>query len=111
VANAAGGRQRVNTQAVYRHGEYYPQELTITNGSARNMRGDEQSGAEAGHKYGDRPTFFLPKTPKYHPRCGRESFGDGRWTNTWDAENRVSSSMSGISHTAEAARQKLGLRI
>jgi RHS repeat-associated protein len=77
----------VNGQTPYRKGEYFRAELPIDNSSAPvwtniEVTADGQAPV-SGHRY-------LPQTPEQflHDLDGNLT-NDGRWSYTWDAENRL----------------------
>jgi RHS repeat-associated protein len=77
----------VNGQTAYRKGEYFRAELPVSNGSAPawqsvTVHASGQTDV-TGHE-------FVPKTQEhfYYDADGNLT-NDGRWTFTWDAENRL----------------------
>jgi RHS repeat-associated protein len=97
----------VNNQATYRHGEYYRKELSITNTSAPQYQSVTNKATQSATTNTVTGNVFLPKTPEvFVYDADGNLLSDGRWTNSWDAENRLIS-MSGISTLPTAARQKL----
>ena len=77
----------VNGQTAWRKGEYFRQQLSVTNSSAAVWQ--SVTNAQTGQS-SVTGSLFVPKTP--------ESFGydadgnltsDGRWNYSWDAENRL----------------------
>jgi RHS repeat-associated protein len=90
AATATATNVNVNNQMAYRRGEYYWKELSITNTSAAQWQAVTNRAVQSGTTNLVTGNVFLPQTP--------ESFGydadgnltnDGRWSYTWDAENRL----------------------
>jgi len=97
----------VNNQATYRHTEYYRKELSITNTAAPQYVGATNKAGQSGTTNTITGNVFLPKTPEvFVYDADGNLLSDGRWTNSWDAENRLIS-MQGLSTLPTAARQQL----
>ena len=104
----------VNGLAAYRKNEYFRQQLPVTNTSA--VWGSVTVAATGqtsvtGHVY-------VPETPEnYTYDVDGNLLSDGRWTNTWDAENRLismtslSGAPSGSQLQLQFAYDYLGRRI
>jgi RHS repeat-associated protein len=101
---ASGGTVTVNSQAAYRRGEYFRQELAVANAAAPVATAVTVSAGGA-------PTAGTLVTPPAGQAFVHDLDGnltdDGVWTYTWDAENRL----AGMQHKATladtAARRKL----
>jgi len=97
----------VNNQAAYRHTEYYRKELSITNTAAPQYVGATNKAGQSGTTNTVTGNVFLPKTPEvFAYDADGNLLSDGRWTNSWDAENRLIS-MQGLSTLPTATRQQL----
>jgi RHS repeat-associated protein len=79
----------------YRHGEYFRAELPVTNGSiplwlTLTNLALLRNGTNADIITNSVGNLFVPKTPETfgYDLDGNET-NDGRWTMTWDAENRI----------------------
>ena len=77
----------VNGQTAYRKGEYFREQLAVTNSVAAlwtNITVAESSqGSVSGHAY-------VAQTPEnYTYDADGNLLSDGRWTYAWDAENRL----------------------
>ena len=81
----------VNGRSPYRHGAYFRQELTGLNagGTAWASVAMSEQGAD-GTVNGRNGYLFVPASPEtYFYDADRNLTSDGRWTNTWDGENRL----------------------
>lgn len=97
----------VNDQSTYRHSEYYRKELSINNASALQWQAVTNKAVEGTTTNAVAGNVFQPKTPEvFIYDTDGNLLSDGRWTNSWDAENRLIS-MQGLSALPTAARQKL----
>jgi RHS repeat-associated protein len=106
VANAAA-TVTVNNQSTYRKSEYYRKELSINNASAPQWQSVTNKAVQSGTTNTTTGNVFLPKTPEpFIYDADGNLLSDGRWTNSWDAENRLIT-MQGLSTLPTAARQKL----
>jgi RHS repeat-associated protein len=106
VANAAA-TVTVNNQSTYRRIEYYRDELAINNASAPQWQSVTNRAVQSGTTNTTTGNVFLPKTPEtFIYDSDGNLLSDGRWTNSWDAENRLIS-MQGLSTLPTAARLKL----
>ena len=97
----------VNGAATARHGSYFYKEVTTTNNSAAQDVAMETSAVLAGGTTSRMQHAFVPKTPEVfnHDEDGNLKI-DGRFTYTWDAENRLVAMESPASVPA-AHRRKL----
>ena len=82
----------VNSQSPYRRGEYYWKELSVDNSSATIWQSVTNKAVLAGTTNTVTGNLFLTKSPEdsfitYDADGNLTS--DGRWTNKWDAENRL----------------------
>jgi RHS repeat-associated protein len=93
----------VNNQATYRKVEYYRTELSINNTSAPQWQSVTNKAVQSGTTNSVTGNVFLPKTPEvFIYDADGNLLSDGRWTNSWDAENRLIS-MQGLSTLPIAA--------
>jgi RHS repeat-associated protein len=85
----------VNNQPTYRKGEYYRAELTLGNAAAPVYPSITNlavlaNGTNADITSTNTGSLFLPKTPEVFTYDADGNLtSDGRWTNRWDAENRL----------------------
>ncbi len=80
----------VNGQAAYRKGEYFRGELTLDNSQGAVWAGVTNLAALDSVSATNIGNVFLPQTPEafsYDPDGNLTN--DGRWSYTWDAENRL----------------------
>jgi RHS repeat-associated protein len=79
-----------NGEAAYRKGEYFWKELSISNASAAIWQSVTNIASLTGTNQTNTGNLFIPKTPE---TFGYDADGnltnDGRFTYTWDAENRL----------------------
>lgn len=81
---------KVNDQAPYRRGEYFRKELSIDNSSGAVWQVVSNYASLIGTNQTNIGHIFLPKTAEnYTYDADGNLTSDGRWTNTWDAENRL----------------------
>lgn len=93
----------VNGLSTYRKGEYFRNELIITNTTAPAWT----NVSIAAGTNGVSGNLLVPKTPEtFSYDADGNLTGDGLWTYTWDAENRLVS-MQSISTVVTAAKKKL----
>ncbi len=113
TANAAA-TVTVNDQTTYRRGDYFYKELAVDNSAGPAYQQVKAVGARIGVGGGGEDAVSEINGHMYLPRS-LETFtydfdgnlkSDGRWTYTWDAENRLSS-MEAISAAPVAARLRL----
>ncbi|MBL9169886.1 MAG: RHS repeat-associated core domain-containing protein [Verrucomicrobiales bacterium] len=96
----------VNGQSTYRNGEYYRKELSVSNGSGgvwqsiTNTATQGSSTTVIGNAWLDQ----TPQVFKYD--ADGNLTNDGRWTFTWDVENRLMT-MEAMAVVPSAARKKL----
>jgi len=90
---------------VYRRGEYFWKELGIDNSSAAQWTALTVNAAFGSTNQSNSGYVFLPKTPEVfvHDADGN-LLSDGRWTNTWDGENRLVGMVSLTNAPAESKR-------
>lgn len=113
TANAAA-TVSVNEQSTYRRGDYFHKELAIDNASAPAYPQVKTIGVRSGAGGGGEDAVtqidghvYLPKNLElYTYDLDGNLTSDGRWTYTWDAENRLSS-MEAIAAAPVAAKLKL----
>jgi RHS repeat-associated protein len=97
----------VNGQSTYRKGEYYWKELSINNAAAAVWQLVTNQAVLSGTTNTATGNVFLPKTTEgYAYDLDGNLTSDGRWTNRWDAENRVLE-LEGLSSLPTGARKKL----
>jgi RHS repeat-associated protein len=90
----------VNNQTTYRHGTFYRDQLALNNATGpvwqpvTNLAVLNQ-GTNADIIATNIGNVFLPQTPEQFTYDADGNLtSDGRWTNTWDAENRLVSTQS-----------------
>jgi len=94
----------VNSASVYRHGEYYRKELTVANTSAAVWQSVAVAATGETTVNGN---VFVPKTQEqFTYDLDGNLLTDGRWTYTWDAENRLMG-MVALSTVPTSAKLKL----
>ena len=87
----------VNGQAATRQGAYYHQEIAVTNSAAAVWQPISVVGTLTGTGTNNPDiivtnsgSLFLPQTPEaFTFDLDGNQTSDGRWTNTWDGENRL----------------------
>jgi RHS repeat-associated protein len=96
----------VNGQTAYRKGEYFREQLGVTNTTAavwQNVTVASGSGSVSGHLYVPR----TPETNDTYDADGNLTF-DGVWFYSWDAENRLTNmTMTNIAGIAPSNRLRL----
>lgn len=89
----------VNSSSVYRKGEYFWKELSVANGSAsiwQSLSIQAVNGASSTTVNGNE---YIAKTPEvYSYDLDGNLTQDGRWTYTWDAENRLVRMVAATAH-------------
>jgi RHS repeat-associated protein len=113
-AAASAAAVTVNGQSPYRRGEYFAQTLTLSNAAAPVYAQATITGVRTGAGQGGQDVVtnqsgyvYLPKTPEvFTYDLDGNLTSDGRWTYTWDAENRLTS-LTAVSSLPNAARRKL----
>lgn len=98
----------VNSNSVYRKGEYFWKELTVTNSTASvwlSITNAAVNGANVASSIGNQ---YIPKTAEVfnHDLDGNLT-ADGRWNYTWDAENRL---IKMVAATASGPQQRIVFR-
>ncbi len=97
----------VNGAAAYEKGEYYWKEVSAGNGSAPQYVAVSVVAAQGGINVTNAGSIFAPAaTENYSHDNDGNLLSDGRWTYTWDAENRLVS-MVANSNVPDAAKRKL----
>jgi RHS repeat-associated protein len=102
----------VNNQPVYRNGNYFRDELSVDNSAATVWLGVTNlavlnDGTNPDIIATNIGNAFVPKTPEtFGYDADGNTTNDGRWTFTWDAENRLVS-MQAISTVPSGAKKKL----
>jgi len=90
--------------ADYRRGEYFQELLNVGNGSAAVWQNVSVSTSGGGSASGN---VFVPKSPEnYTYDADGNTTADGRWSYTFDAENRLIS-IQGIAGLPTGANKKL----
>ena len=96
----------------YRHGEYFRGELVATNGSSAlwltlTNLAVLPNGTNADILTNTAGNAFIPKTPEaFAYDADGNLVSDGRWTNRWDAENRLVS-VESLTNTPAASKRRL----
>lgn len=77
----------VNSQTAYRKGEYFRAEVPVSNSATSVWQSVTVAATNQTTVYGN---VYVPKNPEhfYYDLDGNLT-NDGRWTYTWDAENRL----------------------
>ena len=89
IANA-NASVTMNSQSPYRKGEYFWKELSANNASAALWQSVTNIASLTGTNQTNTGSLFLPKTAEsYTYDLDGNLTSDGRWTNKWDAENRL----------------------
>jgi len=102
----------VNNQPVYRKGDYFRDELSADNTAAAVWLGVTNlavlnNGTNPDIIATNIGNAFVPKTPEtFGYDADGNTTNDGRWTFTWDGENRLVS-MQGLSTVPSGAKKKL----
>ncbi len=97
----------VNGFAPYRRGGYFQKALSVNNTSAPQYQGVTVISTLGAASTATTGSVFLAKTPEvftYDPDGNLVS--DGRWTNRWDAENRLIS-MESLSSAPAGSKRRL----
>jgi RHS repeat-associated protein len=80
----------VNSNSVYRRGEYFWKELTLTNSSASVWLSITNAAVNGTNITTATGNEYVPQTPEaFSYDADGNLTGDGRWTYSWDAENRL----------------------
>jgi RHS repeat-associated protein len=82
----------VNGQTAYRKGEYYRQQLSVVNTSAAVWQG--VTNASPGQASVTGHVYVPKKSELYTYDADGNLLTDGRWSYTWDGENRLTSMTS-----------------
>jgi RHS repeat-associated protein len=94
----------VGGQTAYRKGEYFRDQLPVSNSSAAVWTNIAVSSPNQNSITGN--VFVAQSTENYSYDADGNQTGDGRWTFTWDGENRLVS-MQGQSGIPTGAKYKL----
>jgi RHS repeat-associated protein len=94
----------VGGQTAYRKGEYFRDQLPVNNSSAAVWTNIAVSSPAQTSITGN--VFVAQSTENYGYDADGNLTGDGRWTYTWDGENRLVS-MQGLSGIPTGAKYKL----
>ncbi len=80
----------VNSSTPYRKGEYFWKELSVANTSAAQWQAVTNIASLVSTNQTNAGNLFLPKAAEsYTYDADGNLTSDGRWTNRWDAENRL----------------------
>ncbi len=89
IANSAA-TVTVNSLATYRKGEYFWKELNVANGSGPQYANVTVIAANGGSSTTNSGSLFVAQASEsYSHDVDGNLTSDGRWSYTWDAENRV----------------------
>jgi RHS repeat-associated protein len=100
------GTVTVNGQSTYRHGQYYQTALTLTNGSGAIWQSVTNAVTDGTTNSVTGNIFLPPSTENFTYDLDGNLKSDGRWTNTWDAENRLVT-MQGLTSLPTGANKQL----
>jgi RHS repeat-associated protein len=80
----------VNGSSAYRKNEYFHREVSVSNGSAPVWQSVSTIASLGGSTTTNTGNMYVAKTPEVltYDLDGNQ-LTDGRWSNTWDAENRL----------------------
>jgi RHS repeat-associated protein len=89
LANASA-TVTVNGSSAYRKNEYFHKEVSVSNGSAPVWQSVSTIASLGGSTTTNTGNMYVAKTPEVltYDLDGNQ-LTDGRWSNTWDAENRL----------------------
>ena len=94
----------VNGQAAYRKGEYFRDQVGVTNTSAPIWQNVTVASPGQGSVAGN---LFVPKTPEqFSYDADVNLLQDGRWTYVWDGENRLIN-MTSLTNAPAGSKLKL----
>ncbi|HZM02079.1 MAG TPA: RHS repeat-associated core domain-containing protein [Candidatus Saccharimonadales bacterium] len=94
----------VNGQAAYRKGEYFRDQVGVTNTSAAIWQNVTVASPGQGSVAGN---LFVPKTPEqFSYDADGNLLQDGRWTYVWDGENRLIN-MTSLTNAPSGSKLKL----
>ena len=90
IANSAATVTVNGSAADHRRGEYFQEEVSVSNGSAAVWQGVSVIAANGGGGTTNSGSVFVAKTPE-NPAYDTDGnlTQDGHWDYTWDAENRL----------------------
>jgi RHS repeat-associated protein len=100
------GAVTVNGQSTYRHGQYYQTALTLTNGSGAIWQSVTNAVVDGTTNSVTGNIFLPPSAENFTYDLDGNLKSDGRWTNTWDAENRLVT-IQGLSGLPTGANKQL----
>jgi RHS repeat-associated protein len=104
---------KVNAQATYRKGDYFHASLEVNNQSGPVYEKVDVTGVKGGAGSGGEDAVLVQSGRKYVPAVQEQYvydadgnlLQDGRWTYTWDAENRLTSMTALLIAPAEAKKK------
>jgi len=89
VLGVARGTVTVNGNSTYRKGEYFRNEVSVSNGSTPQYQSVNVTATD-GSSVSETGNVFIAKTPEvFGYDLDGNLTNDGRWALTWDAENRL----------------------
>jgi RHS repeat-associated protein len=89
VLGVARGTVTVNGNSAYRKGEYFRNEVSVSNGSTPQYQAVNVTATD-GSSVSETGTVFVAKTPEvFGYDLDGNLTNDGRWVLTWDGENRL----------------------
>lgn len=104
IANASASVTVNSSAADYRRGEYFQELFTVANGSNPVWQNVSVTTSGGGSASGN---VWTPRTPEnYGFDLDGNQTSDGRWTFTWDAENRL---VRLVANTAVGPQQRIDL--
>lgn len=106
VLGVARGNVTANGNTAYRKGEYFRSEVSVNNSSAAQYQSVNVTSTD-GTSVSETGAVFIAKTPEVfgHDLDGNLT-NDGRWTMTWDAENRLIQ-IESLSTAPQASKRKV----
>ena len=104
IANAAASVTVNSSPADYRRGEYFQELVSVNNSSTSVWQNVSVATSGGGTNTGN--VFVPTATETYGYDADGNMTNDGRWTFTWDAENRLVS-MQAMSTVPSGAKKKL----
>jgi RHS repeat-associated protein len=105
AANAIASVTVNSVAATARKSEYYHREVSITNSSSPVWQAISVIATEGGSSTTNTGNLFVPKTDEnFGFDLDGNTTNDGRWTFTWDGENRL---IRMVANTAAGPQQRL----
>src|SRR6266540_3497584 len=104
IANASSSVTVNSSPADYRRGEYFQELVSVNNSSTSVWQNVSVTTSGGGTNSGN--VFVPTATETYGYDADGNMTNDGRWTFTWDAENRLLS-MQALSAAPSGAKKKL----